>query len=46
VTISVAAFDDKTERERALRAGFNLFLSKPVDAFMLACEIARRVGSQ
>ena len=31
-------------RERALRAGFNLYLPKPLDPLMLAREIARHVG--
>ena len=46
VAIVVTEFDDETVRERALRAGFNLYLPKPVDPQMLAQEIARRVGSR
>jgi CheY-like chemotaxis protein len=46
VAIAVTQFDDETVRERALRAGFNLYLPKPVDPRVLAQEIARRVGSR
>ena len=43
-TIAVTEFDDETVRERALNAGFNLYLPKRVDPRMLAPEIARRVS--
>ena len=44
VAIAVTAFDDTMTQERALRAGFNLYLRKPVDPHVLAQEIAPRVG--
>jgi CheY-like chemotaxis protein len=44
VAIAVTKFDDETVRERALSAGFDLYLPKPVDPRVLAQEIARRVG--
>jgi CheY-like chemotaxis protein len=44
LAIAVTAFDDTMTQERALRAGFNLYLRTPVDPHVLAQEIARRVG--
>ena len=44
LAIAVTAFDDTMTQERALRAGFNLYLRKPVDPHVLAQEIAPRVG--
>ena len=46
VVIAVSELDDETVRERALGAGFDLYLPKPVDPRVLAQEIARRVGSR
>ena len=46
VAIAVTEFDDETARERALSAGFDLYLPKRVDPRVLAQEIARRVGSR
>ena len=46
VAIAVTEFDDETVRERALSAGFDLYLTKPVNPRVLAQEIARRVGSR
>ena len=46
VAIAVTEIDDETVRERALSAGFDLYLPKPVDPRVLAQEIARRVGSR
>lgn len=46
MVIAVSEFDDETVRERALSAGFDLYLPKPVDSRVLAQEIARRVGSR
>ena len=46
VVIAVSELDDETVRERALSAGFDLYLPKPVDPRVLAQEIARRVGSR
>ena len=46
VAIAVTKFDDETVRERALSAGFDLYLPKPGDPRALAQEIARRVGSR
>ena len=46
VAIAVTAFIDDAPMEHALRAGFDLSLSKPVDPRVLAQEIARRVGSR
>ena len=46
VAIAVSELDDEAVRERALSAGFDLYLPKRVDPRVLAQEIARRVGSR
>ncbi len=46
VAIAIAAFIDDAPMEQAVRAGFDLYLAKPVDPRVLAQEIARRVGSR
>jgi CheY-like chemotaxis protein len=46
VAIAITAFIDDAPMERALSAGFNLYLPKPVDPVVLAQEIAQRIGSR
>ena len=46
VAIVVTAFIDDAVLERALSAGFNLYLPKPLDPLVLVQEIAQRVGSR
>ena len=44
IAIAVTAFDEEGQRERAIRAGFDVYLVKPVDPLVLVQEIAQRMS--
>jgi CheY-like chemotaxis protein len=44
--IAVSAYADSATRGRVLAAGFNGFVSKPLDPFALADEIVRTLESR
>ena len=42
--LALTAYSRLEDRERALRAGFDLHLGKPVEPFALVCAVARAAG--
>jgi CheY-like chemotaxis protein len=46
LAIAVTGFDDRGERDRALHAGFDAYLAKPIDPLTLAEEIAERLRAR